>query len=90
MPDDTESRLEGQITALGTAIALLAKALLSPGEYAEFRAQLEELTLGAAEKTSPLRQHTTIPHGDNYSFLLGISERTEHLLDMLAALTDES
>ena len=86
MPDNTESYLEGQITILETAIALLAKALLPPEEYREFQAQLRELVLGAAEKTSLLRASGTLPDDLTEDFLLGLGERTKRLLNTLAAL----
>ena len=88
--EENVSYLEGQLSILGTAIALLARNLLSEEEFTEFRSQLEELAVGAAEATSPLRQQTGgRPHETDHFFLLGISERTESLLHMLASLKTE-
>ena len=88
--NETISYLEGQLSILGTAIVLLARGLLSEEDFTEFRSQLEELAVGAAETTSVLRQQTgRRAHDTDQFFLLGISERTDSLLHMLASLKTE-
>lgn len=90
MRDEEFSHLEGQLSVLSTTIVLLARALLPEEEFTEFRSQLEELVIDAAEETSPLRQ-ARVPHhhGLDHAFLLGISERAERLLHDLASLKAE-
>jgi len=71
------------------AIAPLVHTLLPEKEFAEFRAELEELAVGAAEETSPLRQNSAISHDLEQSFSLGSSEQTGRLLHMLTSLRTE-